>query len=118
MAKFAEFLFRETIIEEMTLRRVLRTAVFAFAMLFALPSMAKELAEAHGEKNHEEGDKPFKPTEMIMHHIADAHEFHLWGEGHESKSIPLPVILFTENGLVTFMSSEFHHDEHQVTTYR
>ena len=46
-----------------------------------------------------------------MHHIKDAHDFHImdW-EGHPV-SIPLPVILWTENGLVTFMSSEFHHDD-------
>lgn len=46
-----------------------------------------------------------------MHHIKDAHEFHIldW-EGH-AVTFPLPVILWTENGLVTFMSSEFQHDD-------
>lgn len=47
---------------------------------------------------------------IIMHHISDSHEFHLFGSGESSVSFPLPVILWTENGLVTFMSSEFHHD--------
>lgn len=48
----------------------------------------------------------FDPTETIMHHIADAHSFHIVGD----LSLPLPVILWTEKGLVTFSSSEFHHD--------
>ncbi|WP_172915857.1 F0F1 ATP synthase subunit A [Capnocytophaga canimorsus] len=49
-------------------------------------------------------------TEMIMHHISDSHEFHVYGSGESSVSFALPIILWTENGLVTFMSSEFHHD--------
>lgn len=64
---------------------------------------AEEVEEEHG----------FDP----VHHVMDAHDIHLWGEGHESVSVPLPIILWTENGLVTFMSSEFHHDdkgEHKV----
>lgn len=50
-------------------------------------------------------------TELIMHHIKDAHEFHIMDWKGHAVSIPLPVILWTENGLVTFMSSEFHHDD-------
>lgn len=69
--------------------------------------------EAHGEHGEEEG---FDVNEMIMHHIADSHSFHIMDlEGEDGEvhpvSVPLPVILWTDNGLVTFMSSEFHHDE-------
>lgn len=48
---------------------------------------------------------------MIMHHIKDAHDFHIMDWKGQAVSIPLPVILWTDNGLVTFMSSEFHHDD-------
>jgi len=51
-------------------------------------------------------NKPFDTNEMIFHHITDAHSFHVAGD----ISVPLPVILWTDNGLVMFMSSEFHHD--------
>ncbi|MGB5820136.1 MAG: F0F1 ATP synthase subunit A [Saonia sp.] len=51
-------------------------------------------------------DKPFNTKELIFHHITDSHGFHVAGDF----SVPLPVILWTDNGLVTFMSSEFHHD--------
>ncbi|PTB93982.1 ATP synthase F0 subunit A [Marivirga lumbricoides] len=78
--------------------------IFLFSFLFI------ENVNASGS----EGD--FNANEMIMHHIADSHEFHLWGEGQESLSIPLPVILWTENGLDIFMSGKFHHGEETVTT--
>lgn len=61
-------------------------------------------------EHHEEEDEAFDPAEMILHHVKDAHGFHIYGEGHNSVSLALPVILYTDNGLVTFMSSEFHHD--------
>lgn len=86
-------------------------------------------AQGHGEHNHENEleevhhtaatnesvaedvkDEAFNPTPVIMEHIADSHGFHVYGEGHDAVSVPLPVILWTDNGLVTFMSSEFHHD--------
>lgn len=58
--------------------------------------------EAHGEEAHgeEEGN-------WVLHHVKDAHDIHLAGDF----SVPLPVILWTDNGLVTFMSSEFHHKD-------
>ena len=55
-------------------------------------------------------DQSFNPTEMIMHHISDSHDWHFFGEGDNSFTIPLPVILWTDKGLTSFMSSEFHHD--------
>lgn len=50
-----------------------------------------------------------------MHHIKDAHEFHIMDLNGHAISIPLPVILWTDNGLVTFMSSEFQHDDSGAT---
>jgi len=50
----------------------------------------------------EEGEK-FRPGDMIMHHISDAHQIHLIGQIH----IPLPVILFHEGHVEFFSSSNF-----------
>ncbi|SEL59625.1 F0F1 ATP synthase subunit A [Parapedobacter koreensis] len=61
-------------------------------------------ATSHGAHAEEE----FEPTNMIMEHISDAHDWHLWGH----TSIPLPVILYTDKGFEFFLSSEFHHGEH------
>lgn len=49
-------------------------------------------------------------AEVAFEHILDAHSWHFWGEGHHAVSLPLPVILKSNNGIVTFMSSQFDHD--------
>lgn len=53
----------------------------------------------------------FNAGEMIMHHIADAHEIHLIGDA----AIYLPVILSTDEGFEVFSSSNFYHNP-QTTT--
>jgi F-type H+-transporting ATPase subunit a len=52
---------------------------------------------------------------MIMHHIKDAHEWHLFGPEHGGTSIYLPVILL-DNGLKTFSSKHFYHGEEVILT--
>ena len=54
--------------------------------------------------------------EYILHHIKDSHDFSLFSytnDAGERKHLgfPLPVILWSSEGLVTFMSSEFHHND-------
>lgn len=63
------------------------------------------------DKEESEDDKKFDPNEMIMHHVKDAHEFHIIDIYDKPISLPLPIILWTDNGLTTFMSSAFHHDD-------
>ncbi len=75
--------------------RPLLTSLFLSLFMFSFVS-AKESGN----------DEPFDTNELIFHHITDSHSFHVAGD----ISVPLPVILWTDNGLVTFMSSEFHHD--------
>ena len=58
-----------------------------------------------------DSSKDFDVNEMIMHHIKDSHEFHIMDIDGHAVSFPLPIILWTENGLVTFLSSEFDHDD-------
>ena len=65
-----------------------------------------EAKESEVEKLEEEAG--FNPSDFIIHHVADAHEIHLWGEGEGAVHIPLPVILYSEKyGLDVFMSSAF-----------
>lgn len=71
-------------------------------VLFTAPLFAATPAESKEAKEGEE----FETSELIFHHIKDSYGFHVAGD----LSIPLPIILWTDNGLVTFMSSEFHHD--------
>jgi len=59
-------------------------------------------------KDKEEG---FNAGHMIMEHIGDSHQWHLWGDHGNAKHIPLPVILWTDKGLEVFMSSNIEHHE-------
>ena len=59
-------------------------------------------------------ENDFNIGEMIMHHIKDAHEIHLWGDAHNGTSIYLPIIL-VDGGLKTFSSSHLYHGELKTT---
>nr|WP_276359123.1 F0F1 ATP synthase subunit A [Daejeonella sp. H1SJ63] len=60
--------------------------------------------EVHAEPKEKDEDI----SKVILHHIADSHEWHFFGH----VALPLPVILWTDNGLVTFMSDKFGHNDH------
>lgn len=71
---------------------------------------AQPAEDHHASGAHHNPDAPVDIAKVAFEHILDSHSWHLWGEGHDAVSIPLPVILKTDNGFVTFMSSAFHHD--------
>ncbi len=62
------------------------------------------------ESNPEESEKDFNASEMIMHHVSDAHEIHFMGEGENSIALYLPIILKTNEGWKVFSSSHFYHN--------
>ncbi len=70
-------------------------------------------------KSGDDSGESFNAGELILHHIMDDYGWHLVTttdeQGNEHHvTIPLPVILYTNNGLVTFLSSEFHHAENGI----
>jgi F-type H+-transporting ATPase subunit a len=71
--------------------------------------MHEKSSAQHGAK-----EESFNAGEMIMEHVSDAHDWHMWGEHDHAVSIPLPVILWTDKGLDVFMSSRFHHGTEAV----
>jgi F-type H+-transporting ATPase subunit a len=95
-----------------TIKKYITLSFLLAAFSTTVASAQDHTAETeHGTQE----EKAFNPAEMILHHISDSHGFHLWGEGHSSVTVPLPVILYTENnGVDVFMSSEFHHGEDPV----
>ncbi len=82
--------------------------IVTFALAFALLPFSAIAQEENIPA--EPTDEEFNATDMILHHIGDSHGWHFFGSGDNSYTLPLPVILYTDNGLVTFSSSEFHHD--------
>lgn len=74
----------------------------------AFNSITHDDHSGHGEGEHI--PKPFSAGEMIMEHISDAHDWHLWGDHHNAVSIPLPIIAYIpDSGITCFSSSHFHH---------
>ncbi|MBB79252.1 MAG: ATP synthase F0 subunit A [Crocinitomicaceae bacterium] len=78
-----------------------------FAVLFC--SITFSFSVIASEEGHEKED--FNVSEMIMHHVKDAHEWHLWTLNDKHVSIYLPIILYTDEGLKVFSSSHFYHNE-------
>ncbi|WP_144282298.1 F0F1 ATP synthase subunit A [Chryseobacterium echinoideorum] len=100
------------------MNRKISSLFFAFLFVF-ISAFAAAQHESEGEKiaetvEHAEGDKPFNATKMIMEHIGDSNEWHIWttkdekGEEHHF-SIPLPVIIKDSEGLHTFLSKDIAH---------
>lgn len=92
----------------MTLRKnAVKSIVFTLVTLFV---SSFTFANHHEEKSDKHEKKEFNVNDMIMHHIKDAHEWHLFGPEHGGTSIYLPIILF-DNGVKLFSSSHFYHGE-------
>lgn len=105
------------------MKTVLKSITLAVAFLLTNANLFASETEAKG---HDEEEK-FDAVKVIMHHISDAHEFHIldYTDDHGVEhpvSIPLPVILYTKGNLDVFMSSEFDHGHADVVrgdrTYR
>jgi len=66
-----------------------------------------------------DGDRVDTKNEVdayILHHIKDSHDFNLFSYTNDAGErkhfgFPLPIIIWTSNGLTTFMSSAFHHND-------
>ncbi|MEO6612563.1 MAG: F0F1 ATP synthase subunit A [Chitinophagaceae bacterium] len=103
--------------------------VAAFSVFFAVNSLPVLAQPGEGKKDTtgevQEGGKKkklFDANEVIFGHIMDAHEFHFlsYKSGGTDKhvTIPLPVLLYSpQRGFSSFMSSRFHHGEHEFKGY-
>lgn len=88
-------------------------------LLIALLIGGIGLLSANANKNQEHINAPgehkiadeeaFNAGEMIIEHVVDAYEWHILDYNGQHVSVPLPIIVFHDGHLFTFMSSEFHH---------
>ena len=69
----------------------------------------------HDDHNTHGGENGgYDPGETVLHHIADANEFHIW----EGVHLPLPCILYApEHGWTITMSSAFDHGHTAIDGY-
>ena len=89
---------------------LLAVTVFVTTGIFASGNDKKQHGTDGGEVNSREEVKAY-----IKHHLKDSHDFAFFSYSSHGErkhvGFPLPVILWTSQGLVTFMSSEFHHND-------
>lgn len=99
--------------------QIKRFGFFSFFLALTI-SWSANASDGHdSHDDHEEhGEKSIKEQidEVKEHHLKDSYSFHLWGEHADGTAVgfPLPVILWDEGTLHFFMSSEFHHAEHET----
>ena len=79
------------------------------------PTEAISTKEAPQESKSEK----FDPGKLIMHHIADEHEWHFMTIGHTHITLPLPCIVYSESkGLSVFSSANFKNEHHEEVPYQ
>ncbi len=83
----------------------IRSLIIAVVLLLSTPALALSGDES-GEK--------FNPSDMISHHISDAHSWEIF----HGLTIHLPVIVYSgEKGLDVFSSSNFYDEHHNVVPF-
>jgi len=61
----------------------------------------------------------FDAGDMVMHHIKDAHDWHLFDWDEEPVAIPLPIIIYQKDrGLSIFLSNKFEHGHASYNGYK
>jgi F-type H+-transporting ATPase subunit a len=82
----------------------------------AEPAQVGETRGANHDACHpaEENTEKYNPVPNVMHHIGDAHQFHVIGD----ISLPLPIFAYdTEAGLTSGLSTMFHHGAKAVNGF-
>ena len=104
---------------EETMRAInLKSPLYLSSLLFIFLFFNSRFAFSEEGETQDKEKKEFNAGEMIIEHIADAHEWHIAEIGHKPVSIPLPVILYDEGKINAFMSSRFHHGTQSYNGYK
>lgn len=103
-----------------------KTVVVLLSAVFLSVTSVNVYSQEHAEgdstsvaqvEHGQEGVKEESISETILHHIADSHEWHFWGHDEHKVALPLPVLLVTNNGLVSFLYNKHDKDEHAKTVF-
>jgi F-type H+-transporting ATPase subunit a len=90
-----------------------------FILIFILSVSSGILKANEGADSTQNAErKAFDAGKMILEHIGDAYEWHITSVGNMHISIPLPVILYSnQSGFHAFMSGRFHHGEEEYNGF-
>ena len=90
------------------INKILLLLILSLATSFSInaTTISPEVVE-HGETVAEE---ELNVKELILGHLADSYEWHIWSSGEKHVAISLPVILYSKNsGWHFFSSSKLNH---------
>jgi F-type H+-transporting ATPase subunit a len=94
----------------LSIRNLLKSNKFLVILFMLLPGLLQ--ATEGGKENAEE--EAFNPSEMIGHHIGDAHSWEIF----HGLMVHLPVIVYSEEkGVDIFSSSNFYNEHHEVIPF-
>ena len=124
----------KTFFKKMYFSNIILGLLFSFSSLSLWANETQSTDTAHGapvvaqsaestapaEAGHEAAaTEKFDPGKLIMHHIADEHEWHFMTIGHTHVTLPLPCIVYSESkGLMLFSSSNFKNEHHEEVPYQ
>ena len=92
-------------------------SLFSFTALANAEGLAPEAK--HAEAAASETEEKFDAGKLILHHVADEHEWHFFTVGHFHATLPLPCIVYREStGFQVFMSSAFKNEHHEEIPYQ
>jgi len=92
--------------------------LFLSLLLFVFSTSRTNAGNPEKDNKAKGGEEPFNAGKMIIEHITDAHEWHIMKIGETEVTIPLPVILYDNGGIVIFSSSHFNHGEDAYNGYK
>ncbi len=76
------------------------------------------LSAVTGLWGQDEEKKDLDIGNFIIGHVSDSYDWHITTIGHTHVSLPLPVILYSqEQGLVVFMSNKLHNETHSYQNF-
>ncbi|MDO9154094.1 MAG: F0F1 ATP synthase subunit A [Paludibacter sp.] len=82
-----------------------------FGLLLALLFLPSTLVEGSASSSDVNQESELNVKEFILHHVADAYEWHITRIGTKQITIPLPVIVYSKyTGWHVFLSSRFHEN--------
>lgn len=90
--------------------------ITAFIILLAMLGFQPISAS---EQNEGAAEESLDVKGLILDHLADSYEWHLFTIGETHVSIPLPIILYSEtSGFHLFSSSNFHHGHESYNGFK
>jgi len=79
------------------------------SLLLLLSSAGLQAADQSVDGRQQDNRRDFDAKKVIVDHVLDSYDWHLFDIGEREFSLPLPVILFYERTMYVFSSHHFQH---------